>query len=155
MEPKIISKASFKVLGVETRINIKETDYEAIWTNTFKAHQKDIAPLANGNGDYGIFHKFYEDGLVGYLVGSEVSDVPHVPDGLMLLDIPKATYAVFACNSQTVGETWPYTHDVWLPQSTEYVMGNSPVFEFYPTGYAPGAETILIHIAVQKKIGDV
>ena len=151
MEPKIVSKPAFKVLGVESRIHIKETDYQAIWANKFKTRQNDIAPIANGNGDYGVFHKFYEDGLVGYLVGSEVSDAPNVPEGLELLNIPEATYVVFECNSQTIGEMWPYTHEVWLPQSREYAMGNSPVFEFYPSGYAQVAKTILIHISVRSK----
>jgi predicted transcriptional regulator YdeE len=151
MDPKIISKAGFKVIGIESRINIKEADYEAIWLKKFKSRQSDITPLANGNGDYGIFHKFYEDGLIGYLVGSEVSDVANIPEGLNLLNIPEAKYAVFECNSQTIGKTWPYIHETWLPQSSEYAMGNSPVFEFYPKGYAQEAESILIHIAVRKK----
>jgi AraC family transcriptional regulator len=151
MKPKIVKKPGFMVLGVESRIDFKEADYEAIWANKFKTRRRDIAPLANGNGDYGIFHRFYEGRLVGYLTGSEVSDVTKIPEGLDLLSIPEATYAVFECNSQTIGEMWPYIHETWLPQSEEFNMGTSPVFEHYPTGYAQGAETILIHIAVHKK----
>ena len=89
--------------------------------------------------------------MVGYLAGSEVGTVPVVPEALDLLEIKEATYAVFACNTATVGETWPYIHSIWLPNSTGYAMANSPVFEFYPPGYGETTEAIQIHVALRKK----
>lgn len=150
MEPTIRPGNAFKVIGIEFRIDIKTADYKKMWEQ-FAGAKDRLEPFSNGKGDYGLFHRAYDDGKVGYLLGTEVDAVSSVPDGFEPLEVAQALYAVFECDSGTIGETWPYIHDTWLPNSGDYEMTGSPVFEFYPPGYPSESDAIFIHIPVREK----
>jgi hypothetical protein len=77
-----------------------------------------------------------------------ISLAEKVPAGLVVREVPAATYAVFACPVQTIGQTKRYIFDEWGPRSSFPIDNLAPIFE----QYAPAADIVSpvrIHVPVK------
>lgn len=151
-EPRIINRESFVVMGFLTRIT-PETEcsetYELIWRE-FETFHEIIKPLSTDLNYYGITYNTDEVNVFDYLAGMAVKDLIEVPEGLMIKQIPSASYVVFESPVYAIGETYQYIFAEWFSQSLYKPGGDAPVFEQYPP---QGQEEllVLIYIPIEKR----
>jgi AraC family transcriptional regulator len=130
MEPKIIEKPTFQVLGYSIRTTThngqNSTDIPRFWDEFIKNNlRNDIPNPISTNVELGICTDFnLQDGEFTYLIGLEVKSTELVPEGMTYKTFPAGLYAVFttppATNdtfSQSIQDTWESIFGSWLPSS--------------------------------------
>ncbi len=136
MEPKIVEKAAFTVVGLPFSGSISHQPFAngggnneigQVWQQ-LNARMGEIANVS-GPG-YGICFGQPNDNEPWYLAGVEVSKAQNVPAGMMTLTVPAQKYAVFPCTIETLGQTYAYIVEEWQPRSG-YQHADSPDFEYY------------------------
>jgi len=150
MEPKILNRDSFRVMGTLTRIT-PETDtvkiYGLIWKK-FESFLDQIKTNSTDQAYYGVSFSTGEEGVADYLAGMAVMDVIDMPKSLVVREIPAARYVVFACPLHKIGETYQFIFREWLHNSQYKFSGLAPAFEQYPpTGELESP--VLIHIPIE------
>jgi len=146
MKPEIVTKPAFNVIGMIYHGKNENNDLPQLW-------QK-LMPRATEIGEsrglpYGVCGELEEDGRFRYLAGYEVTEETAVPDGMEQWKMDEQTYAAFPCSLQTIGETYKYIFETWLPQS-EYSHNPVPDFEFYDKDFDPETgEGMYIYMPVQ------
>jgi predicted transcriptional regulator YdeE len=68
---------------------------------------------------------------------------------LEIRKVPSATYAVFACPVQAIGQTYGYIFGEWRSASGYRPDNAKPAFEQYPLATDANAP-VLIHIPIQE-----
>jgi AraC family transcriptional regulator len=135
MEPKIVTKAAFDVVGMSYQGKNENNDISRVW-DLFIPRIDEIEDKA---GDaYGVCGQVEPDGSFHYLAGIEVSQVDDQPEDMTHWTVPEQTYAAFPCTLQTIHETFRHAYQNWLPQSG-YKQTDGPDLEFYPPEF--NAET--------------
>lgn len=153
MEPSIVDRDAFSVMGMVTRVapeNEKNENYALIWSKFESCHEQ-IKIHSTDKCYYGVSIATDEEGVMDYLAGMAVGNMASVPEGLVLRELPAACYAVFECTVRTIGETYVYAFKEWLPASHFEFSGLAPVFEQYPPE-GDGESPVLIHIPVKAKM---
>lgn len=149
-EPEIVRSEANWVLGTLTHIAPGTESAElfaSIWSG-FEALRGRVEPHSIDQKYYGVSFAPGADGGADYLAGMAVVRIQAVPAGLVLREVPAATYAVFACPAATIGQT---KHRILGQSSSDsgYVIDRAaPVFEQYP----PASDTqspVRIHIPIQ------
>lgn len=138
MEPKIISKKAFPVIGIELKTTTREgknfIEIPQFWQQVIQNEQiKNIPNKKKPDTVLGICMDFSADGSFSYVIGSEVTDTDHVPDDMVCKKIPEAEYAVFTTRGKmpdSIQNTTRYIYKEWLPNS-KYQHAHSPEFELY------------------------
>jgi len=152
-EPKIVRREKFLVMGTLTRVAPSTESGEkfaAIW-NEFEAHRGRIQPHSTDQKYYGISFATPDEAGFEYLAGMATMLVHPIPAGLVVRDVPAATYAVFACPAHSVGPTKRYIFGEWRSRSGRQVDNSAPAFEQYP----PAEDTVspvLIHIPIRDEL---
>jgi predicted transcriptional regulator YdeE len=152
MEPKILNRDSFKIMGTSTHVtaeNEKPELFESIWEK-FESYHKQIKPFSTDLSYYGIRFISGKGGDYEYVAGMAVKDVVPVPKNLVTREIPSSQYAVFESPVNGIGETYRYIFLNWMPLSPFDLNASAPVFEQYP----PEERTempVLIFIPVKEK----
>lgn len=152
MEPRILSRDSFTVVGTLTRVTPESESsekYGLIWKD-FESYHNQIKPHSTDKAYYGVNFATGEEGVFDYIAGMAVPDSVIVPEGLVIREVPAARYAVFECPVHGIVQTYPYVFTEWLPRSPYGLDGCAPVFEQYP----PEGETespVLIHIPIKER----
>ena len=150
MEPTMINREAFTLIGIQTWIDPETADHEAIFDKQYRPHEAKARAVATTPGFYGAYFASRGPGKIGYMVGVSAREGTEAPEGLVALSIPAARYAVFEFPRQDVGKVWEHIHGEWLPKSEEYSLASSPVFEYYPKSNT--TETRLaIWIPVKRK----
>ena len=124
--------------------------FAAIWKD-FETHHERIKPLSVDSNYYGVSFGAAQDGSFDYLAGMAVGPVETTPQGLEVREVAAATYAVFPCLVQTIGQTYGIIFGEWLPKSGYELAPAQPAFEQYP----PAADTsapVLIHIPIRAQL---
>jgi predicted transcriptional regulator YdeE len=153
MDPKIIKRDQFKIIGTLTRIepqNDKTETYVSIW-NQFESYRNQIRPISIDQAYYGVSFNTDKKGVFDYLAGMAVSNENDVQDLLVVRAIPAADYAVFQCPVQKIAETKQFIFQKWLPDSKYEFNAANPSFEQYP----PADDTtslVQIHIPIKEKV---
>jgi predicted transcriptional regulator YdeE len=149
-EPEIIQREKFLVMGAQARFRLGAESGEGfatIWRD-FEAHREQIQVHSTDQKYYGVrFLTGGEDGF-DYLAGMAVRPAQAIPAGLVIREVPAATYAVFACPVAAIGPTKRYIFTQWGSQSGREIDSSGVVFEEYP----PAEDTqspILIHIPLK------
>ena len=150
MQPKIVDREAFRVLGTITPVKRRGEDpqtYVNIW-NEFESFRDQTEKLSTDGMFYGI--QFASDGedTIDYMAGMAVGDVAEGAEPLVVRVVPAARYAVFECPTEKIGPTYGHIFGVWLPASKYKLSDKAPVFEQYP----PAADTkspVLIHVPIQ------
>lgn len=106
-----------------------------------------------------------ESGSMTYFFGPIVDDFHYVPEGMLQLTIPGATFAVFTTVPVsiatdkygfrgTVQASWRFIYSEWLLQNSEYEIDENKLdFEFFPADRSTkeGLSPVDLYIPVVKK----
>ena len=148
MEPKIVTKPAFTVVGMLYHGKNENNEIAQLW-GVFSPRIPEIQHVTDGA--FGVCDEPDESGAFKYLAGMAVSSTAEIPAGMVSWEVPAQTYAVFPCSLQNIGEAYRYAHDTWIPQSG-YQCGDGPDYEYYDEEYDPAVEGSLftIYIPIKK-----
>jgi len=138
MEPRIISKDDFYVIGKELKTTTLDgrnfEEIPAFWEKVIAEGSLEKIPnKRNATVSLGICMDMKDDGSFLYVIGTEVTTTENVPDGMVVKFIPAATYAVFTARGEipsAIQKMTRYIYKEWLPKS-KYRLANAPDFELY------------------------
>ncbi len=148
MQPKIIEKSSFKVVGYEFKNNLRNSqhtrDIPAFWSqrglndiewemNLYSA----LKPPQHGEYCICINTNMNTDDY-SFLLGVGVVNYKLVTDDMYQLEVPSATYAVFTTPLvdetdfvDSILGTWKYILEEWFPNSGYEIDDAKYDFEYY------------------------
>lgn len=144
MQPKIIDKDAFKIVGYEFKTTLKNNshsrDIPAFW-NKCNTEGKESMLYKTQNppkhGEYGICANINGD-EISYILGVEVTTFDKAMEDMHKLEVPSGTYAVFTTPQvpdedfvSSIEGTWKYILEQWLPNSKYELDESKPDFEFY------------------------
>ncbi|MEZ4646033.1 MAG: GyrI-like domain-containing protein [Chloroflexota bacterium] len=151
MEPKIVTKPAFAIVGMKYHGENKGNEIPQLW-NEFMQHTTAIEHVVNPEMCYGACANLDEaTGEFDYLAAFEVSANTAVPAGMARWDVPANTYAVFSCTLPTIQAAFANIYNTWLPNSA-YERAPGPEFELYDETFDPQDpnSTFYIYVPVQK-----
>lgn len=148
MEPKIISKPAFTVVGVKYHGKNEKDEIPQMW-QAFGPRVCEIKHVAAPHVAYGVCDSPDESGKFNYVAGFEVSSTADIPQGMVSWEVPENTYAVFTCTLPTLHETFQHI-ETWLPQS-DYQRAPGPEFELYDENFDPEDPSSEMYIYVPVK----
>lgn len=150
MEPDMRTAGPITVMGVQKRYESPQAaDFEEQWTKEFMAHHDAVSAMSSNKRYYGVSYAVDEDASFDYLAGMAVGPEAEIPEGLVVREIPLATFAVFEANMETISETWDMIFAKWLPTSGYEYDGKVPGYEEYPPDTGENS-TVLICVPVRK-----
>jgi predicted transcriptional regulator YdeE len=133
MEPTIQSLPAFVVVGVRHLGGIHGGEIPALWEQW--GATLSTLPSAKPGIFYGLTLDFQGATLtIDYLAAVPAAPELPTPEGLVRVEIPAQTYAVFDCTLATLSQTIMATYSEWLPGSG-YQRGNGPEFEHYDESF--------------------
>jgi AraC family transcriptional regulator len=148
MEPKIVSKPAFTVVGLLYRGKNQHGEVPQLWEKLLprvaEIRDQVTPPLAYGVLD----HYNPQTGEFDYLAGYGVERVEQLPEGMVRWDVPAQTYAVFPCTLPTVMDGFGAAYG-WLKQSGTQ-RGDGPEFEFYDEHFMGGDSALYIYIPIKR-----
>lgn len=160
----IVEKKAYAVFGKSITIGLDENPYEVIpkfWTDFQEDGTYQRICRTAGFEPYSgkllsaAVYDFTNDGTYKnrYIIHTQLPSGVEVPEGLDVITIPKARWAVFSASYKTVEETtgivqdlWKRIFTEWFPTS-EYEAADSPQLEVYPED----SSTVEVWIPVVKK----
>lgn len=91
-----------------------------------------------GHTAYGVCYNFEEDGCFDYLCGVQINTSCALPAGLVTLQIPPQTYAIFTHAGHVAGirSTMNAIWSQWLPASGKKAV-EAPLLEVYGPQFNP------------------
>ena len=117
MEPKIVSREAFTVVGNSTHARVDKHDLPQLWAK-LGSRVGEIQHLAQPGAAYGLTTSFEpETEEFEYVAGFGVEMVEDLPEGMGNWDVPSATYAAFKCTLPTMPQVYQYAYNTWLPAS--------------------------------------
>ena len=143
MEPRIITKPAFTVIGLPFTGFITAAPYEGgaenneigvVW-DQFNARCGEIQHICGPA--YGLCFGIPNEEEPWYIAGFEVSGVEELPTGMMSMTVPAQRYAVFPCTLGTIGATYRTITEEWQPR-TGHEHADAPDFELYDEEPGPG-----------------
>ncbi|MBN1934250.1 MAG: GyrI-like domain-containing protein [Anaerolineae bacterium] len=134
MEPKIVTKSAFTLIGMRYFGKNEHGEIPALW-DRLNPRWHEFKNQAD-NWAYGVCTDMNDRGEIEYVAGIAVTDASHVPEGMVVRQVPEAKYAVFETKLSNIGKTYDYAMHTWLPQSG-YAWGQSPDFEMYGAEFDP------------------
>jgi AraC family transcriptional regulator len=136
MEPKIVERSAFTVVGMHYRGKNENNEIPQLW-QAFGPRVPEIKNIAHEHVAYGISANMDEStGAFDYVAGFEVSSAQDLGEGMVRFEVPGGKYAVFATTLPGLGETFQYAYRTWLPQSG-YQPTGGPDFEVYDEQFDP------------------
>ena len=143
MEPRIVTKPAFTVVGLPFTGFISSAPYEGgnesneigkVW-DEFNRRCSEIQHICGPS--YGLCFGMPNEREPWYIAGAEVSRVEELPPGMMSMSVPAQKYAVFPCTLGTIGATYRHITEEWQPQ-TGHAHADAPDFEYYDEEPGPG-----------------
>ncbi len=146
MQPKIISKEAFKVVGYEfkttLRNNAHSRDIPAFWDScNIEGKEETLYATqpVKKHGEYGLcINTNTETDDFSYVLGVEVTDFHKALDTMYTLEVPAADYAVFTTPPveeadfvESIKGTWKYILEEWFSASGYEIDDTKQDFEFY------------------------
>ena len=136
MEPKIVTKPAFTVVGMRYRGSNENKEIPQLW-QAFGPRIHEIKHLAKEPASYGLMDNLDEDTReFDYMAGMKVDSTADIPEGMSSWEVPEATYAVFTCTLPTIHEAFGNIIHKWLPASG-YKHAATPEFEYYDERFDP------------------
>lgn len=150
MEPKIVSRPAFAVVGVKYHGKNENDEIKQMWQD-FGPRMSEIKHVVNSCVCYGVCANTDEEsGEFDYVAGFEVESVADIPEGMESMEVPEATYALFTTTLPAIGETFHNANHTWLPQSGHRPTGG-PELEVYGEEFDPQdpASTFGVYIPIE------
>jgi AraC family transcriptional regulator len=136
MEPKIINRTAFTVVGMHVHGKNEQNEIPRLW-QVLGPRVEEIKNMVPASPAYGISANMdTATGEFDYVAGFEVSSVEGIPEGMVSWTIPGGKYAVFTCTLPTLGDTFRHAYQTWMPQAG-YRPAGSPEFEVYDEHFDP------------------
>jgi len=151
MEPRLVERDPFTVMGVLVRTKDDDADYGAIWMDRFMPHNDRVKPLSTDGAYYGLGYQRDEDGTFEYVAGMAVKDDAEALEGLVMKKVPAGCSAVFEATVNTIGAAWGRIVREWLPSSQYEYDEPLPCIEYYPPDTSTGDSPVLIHVPVRAQ----
>ncbi len=151
MEPRIVEKDAFLLMGVLTIGSPDKLDYADIWENKYMPFDARIKPHSMDGAYYGAWIGDEGGGLPGYLAGMAVDPLAAAPEGCVLHPVPAAKYAVFDCSIKNIGSTYQFVWQEWMPASSYVYDAGKSDFEYYPAAEEGQEMVVSIWIPVKQK----
>ena len=149
MEPKIVTKPAFTVVGMKYRGENKNNEIAQMWQE-FIPRIKEIKHMIKNDLSYGVCSDLEETEVFEYVAGMEVERAADIPEGMVSWTVPEQKYAVFACTLPTLHAAYQHAFQTWLPQSG-YQRGDGPDFELYTEEFDPAVEDSKMYIYIPIK----
>lgn len=134
MEPKIVTKPAFTVVGMRYFGKNEHQEISAMW-DRLNARWNDLPPRAD-NCAYGVCFTPNDKGEFEYVAGISTAASAQAPDGMVMRQVPESKYAVFTCTLKTIHDVYQHAFQTWLPQSG-HQWGGTPDFELYDETFDP------------------
>ncbi|WP_010494456.1 MerR family transcriptional regulator [Paenibacillus elgii] len=114
MEPKLVKKAAFTVVGMEWNNKSSEGGIPQLW-DRFVPREDEIQGKLQPDVSYGVCIPG-SNGDLSYIAGFETTG-EHLPNGMIKFTVPEQTYAVFTHTGslRRLGETMELIYRKWLP----------------------------------------
>jgi predicted transcriptional regulator YdeE len=149
MEPKIMSKPTFSVVGMKYRGKPEGGEIPALWRE-FNPRVSEIKYLSESDNCYGVMDNYDEKtGQFDYVSAAEVSKVADVPKGMMSWDIPANKYAMLEFKFSEIHQAFQDIYR-WIPES-DNERAPGPEFEYYPPEFNPENPDSLMQIYIPIK----
>jgi predicted transcriptional regulator YdeE/DNA-binding transcriptional MerR regulator len=132
MEPKVITKPAFMVVGMQYVGKNENQEISQMW-GRFNPRVPEIKNIIEGNA-YGVCDmiEVAEAGAFEYVAGFEVSRIEDLPEGMIAFIVPEQKYAVFEHRGslESLRSTYEYIHQAGLSQSG-FHHAKGPELEVY------------------------
>lgn len=136
MEPKIVMRTAFQVIGMKYRGKNENQEIPQLWRD-YGARWKEIKDIVDPEVAYGVMDRYDEaTGEFDYIASMEVGEIKDIPEGMVSVDVPEQTYAVFPCTLAKLMESYDHALKTWLPESG-YEHTGGPEFELYDEDFDP------------------
>lgn len=136
MEPRIVERSAFTVIGMKVRGKNEHGEIPKLW-ETLGPRVHEIKNMLENGVAYGISANMDENsGEFDYVAGFEVSSPRDIPEGMVRFDVPRGRYAIFRTTLPRIGETFTQAYQTWLPQSG-YQPTGGPELELYDEAFDP------------------
>lgn len=129
MEPKIMTKSAFTVVGLLYHGKNENNEIKLLWEQ-LNPRFGEIMGQVEPPVAYGVCGSPDDTGAFDYLAGFGVVRVEAIPAGMTSWEVPQQRYAVFPCTLGTIHEAYEYAFKTWMPTSG-YQQGDGPDFELY------------------------
>lgn len=150
MEPEIVQREAFTVVGLKYRGKNENSEIPQLW-RALMPRTGEIQHIAEHHVAYGINDNMDEStGEWDYVAGFAVHSAEKIPPGMVRCEVPRGTYAIFSCTLPTVGETYMHAYRTWVPQSG-YQLAGGPDFELYDEAFNPEDPESKMYIYVPIK----
>ena len=123
IEPQIVKKGGFKIIGFLKMSLIKNTPCNNLLKEFSQCSTADDF-VAESNEVYGLNYYLKKYDSAGetpiiQFVGFEAKDYHQVTKGMFSKEVPKQTYAIFSYNESQVSakQVYDYIYDCWFPNS--------------------------------------
>ncbi len=146
MEPTISKKEAFTAVGIQYHGKNENQEIASLW-GEFHPRMGEIQAKVEPGVTYGLCGDLEENGAFKYLAGFEVNQTNDVPAGMTVWEVPEQTYAVFPCTLPTLGDTYHFAFDTWLPAS-DYKKAAGFDFELYPAEFDGNDEESVMYIYI-------
>lgn len=150
LEPKIVRREAFAVMGVVGHFASAAEDFGPLW-DEYMGHHDAIAALSVDEGHYGVYLGADHTVPIDYMAGMAVAAVTRAPAGVTVLEVPPALYAVFACSFRAIGQTYGHIWDEWLRSSAYEQDRSAHGFDYFPPGTTDGDSPIEIWFPVKTR----
>jgi len=152
MQPQIVTKPAFTVVGMQIRTTPMSPEIPALW-DKFVPRIDEVQQMAEPYVSYGLMgHYDQAVGTFDYMAGVSVKQIANLPAGMSVWSVPDSTYAVFDATLSTIGQVFGEIYNNWLATSG-YQQSRDLNFEYYGESFNPKDtnSTISIYIPVEKK----
>lgn len=152
IEPTIVQKPGFTVVGIHVTTSPLASDIPALW-GTFGPRIDEVVSIAEPNVSYGLMENFdTQKNTLDYMAAVSVTSTDSVPIGMIARSLEAATYAVFQAKLCTLGEVFGQIFNEWLP-SASFEQVRAPYFERYDESFDPSnaESTVEIYMPVKPR----
>jgi predicted transcriptional regulator YdeE len=145
LQPRIVYKAGFTVVGFAHEGDISERNNDTLW-GALSEHYAEI-PHADPDAGFGVYTRMGSEPR--YLAGLAVRENGTIPAGMTEQNFDAHIYAVFVHTGQTSGlrQTMEWILEGWLPDSA-YERDGDYYFEYYDDRFQPGSRDSIVFLWV-------
>ena len=152
MEPKVVQRNAFYVMGVQVHSMPDRVDFGAVWSKQYSPHDEAVKALAAGPGYYGVWLPGeVGDGIPDYIAGMAVNEGAQPPAGLVVRRVPAALYAVFDCKISQLGELYSHGYMDWLATSPYDCDHTRADIEYYPPAEGASDPPAVLYKPIQDR----